>query len=184
MKADRDDAPEYFRKRSTRKGIASVIPWLIGTVVTAGSLYILSSAVLQGTVQNLASQKPKLKEAPQPKAEIYKTEPVKAKSQDWEKIVEEQAKLDAARQAQNRQAQAQKLQEEQERRANEAIRILNAQNFGEGVAEQLATKTDRTRPKEIVVVGKETRISSYCGGGEGSIARRNCKAAVELNSRN
>lgn len=184
MQADREDAPEYFRKKSQRKGIASVIPWLIGTVVTAGSLYILSNVVLQGTAQNLASQKPKPKEAPQPIAEIYKPEPAKVSSQDWEKIVEEQAKLDEARQAQNRQAQAQKIEEEQERKANEAIRILNAQNFGEYVTEDPKSKTERPRPKEIVVVGKETRISSYCGGGEGSIERRNCKARWELNTRN
>ncbi|SEC08220.1 hypothetical protein [Pseudomonas anguilliseptica] len=187
MKADRDDAPQYFQRISQRKGIASVIPWLIGTIVTAGSLHILSNVVLQDTVQNLASQKPKPKETPQPIAEIYKPEPAKVSSQDWEKIVEEQAKLDAARQAQNRQAQSQKIQEEQEeqeRKANAAISILNAQNFGEGVTEQTQAKTDRTRPKEIVVVGTEKRKSRYCPGGEGSLMRRNCKAAVELNSRN
>ncbi|WP_405120243.1 hypothetical protein [Pseudomonas leptonychotis] len=184
MQADRDDAPQYFQRRSQRKGIASVIPWLIGTVLTAGSLYILSNVVLQGTVQNLASQKPKPKAAPQPIAEIYKPEPAKVSNQDWEKVVEEQAKLDAESQPQNRHAQAQKIQEEQERKANAAISILNAQSFGEGVTVQPPTKTNRTRQKEIVVVGKETRKSSYCPGGEGSLMRRNCKAHVELGSRN
>jgi len=38
--------------------------------------------------------------------------------------------------------------------------------------------------KEIVVVGKEQRISDYCPGGAGSIERRNCKMKVDLSLRN
>lgn len=184
MQADRDDAPEYFRKRSKRKGIASVIPWLIGTAITASSMYILSTVVQQDTVQNLASQKPKPKETQQPAVEIYQPEPEKISTLDWDKIVEEQAKLDAARQAPNKQAQAQKTQEEQERKASKAIEILNAKNFGENIIEQSNPKAERPKKQEIVVVGKDTRTSNYCPGGEGSLMRRNCKANVELNSRN
>ena len=41
-----------------------------------------------------------------------------------------------------------------------------------------------SREKEIVVVGKESRISDFCPGGEGSIERRNCKTSVNLSERN
>jgi len=46
------------------------------------------------------------------------------------------------------------------------------------------TVTVSPRQKEIVVVGKESRISDFCPGGEGSIERRNCKAKVNLDYRN
>ncbi|RRV29235.1 hypothetical protein EGI94_20520, partial [Stutzerimonas stutzeri] len=46
------------------------------------------------------------------------------------------------------------------------------------------TVTIPSRQKEIVVVGKESRISDLCPYREGSIERRNCKTNVELNNRN
>ena len=61
---------------------------MIGMVVTLGALILGGQAFMQNTVTNLAtnSQQPK----PKPVAEITRPEPTPRN--DWDKIVEEQAR--------------------------------------------------------------------------------------------
>ncbi len=52
MKADRNDAPEWIRSSTRRKGsLGVVIPGVIGLVVTFGALDIAGQAFLQSNVQ-------------------------------------------------------------------------------------------------------------------------------------
>ncbi|HIQ41741.1 MAG TPA: hypothetical protein EYH47_03240 [Pseudomonas oleovorans] len=89
MKADRDDAPEWLTSRPRKRGnMGVVLAGVIGMVVTLGALTLVGQAFMQNTVTNLAtnSQQPK----PKPVAEITRPEP--APRNDWDNIVEEQAR--------------------------------------------------------------------------------------------
>lgn len=190
MKANREDAPTrvtHGRKQAAVWAFALVT----ATGITGGALYLAGANVspqnsIEYTLTNFGNGKP---------AEVVGEGLAKKEIKDdayWKRMVDEQAKRDANNQGISRlEGQGQGTQAnhqrtvEQERRANEAIRILNAKNFGEGVVEQSKAQAGKTKPKEIVVVGKqETRASAFCPGGDGSIMRRNCKSAVELQSRN
>lgn len=179
MKADMDDMPEYLKTRKQESPWRMVAIMAIGTGIVAMMLFVTS----------MKSDKNQLEREPtvttttpaavtQPRAE-------KKQEIDWDKIVEEQARRDAGHSTVSKQEElaAKKLKDEAEReqRANEAIAILNAKSFGEGV---VAEPQKRKGKQEIVVVGKERRISDSCPGGEGSIMRRNCKQRVNLNTRN
>lgn len=177
MQADRDDAPLRRQKKS------GIMKWMvalgIGTGITVGMLFVASMNAGKNQLKNaltVTTNTPT--EAIQPKAE-------KKQEIDWDKVVEEQARRDAGKRIVStpEEIAAQKLKDqvERDRRANEAIAILNAKNFGEGVVAETQKKKGK---QEIVIVGKESRISDFCPGGEGSIMRRNCKQRVNLNTRN
>lgn len=178
MHADRDDAPLRNQKKS------GILKWMvalgIGTGITAGMLFVAS---MNAGKNQLKSALTVTTSTP---AEDIQPKPEKKQEIDWDKVVEEQARRDAGTPrivSRSEEAAAQKLKDEaeRERRANEAIAILNAKNFGEGVVAETQKKKGK---QEIVIVGKESRISDFCPGGEGSIMRRNCKQRVNLNTRN
>ncbi|WP_395503629.1 hypothetical protein [Ectopseudomonas mendocina] len=92
MKADRNDAPEWLTSKPRKRGnMGAVVAGAIGVVVTLGALTLGGQAFMKNTVKNLAanSQQPR----PKPVAEITQSEP--APRNDWDKIVEEQARRDA-----------------------------------------------------------------------------------------
>lgn len=177
MHANREDAPFRARKQS------GILKWIvalgIGTGITAGMLFVASMNAGKNQLKNALTVTTSTPAAVnQPKIE-------KKQEIDWDKIVEEQARRDAGPRIVSTQeeteAQRLKDQADRERRANEAIAILNAKSFGEGVVAETQKKKGK---QEIVVVGRESRISDFCPGGEGSITRRNCKQRVNLNTRN
>ncbi|NHC09782.1 hypothetical protein [Stutzerimonas degradans] len=182
MKADWNDAPGYL-KRPRKRGAAKLIPALIGTLITLGLLQMASSAFLKGTVQDIVDKRTRPK--PTPVAEIRRAEP--AATKDWDRVVEEVAARGATPQphtAQPTPATAEPLSKQT---------VFNDKNYipqgatnivpaTRAIPEQIVTTP--SRQKEIVVVGKERRISDFCQGGEGSIDRRNCKATINLNTRN
>lgn len=177
MHADRDDAPLRRQKKS------GIMKWMvalgIGTGITVGMLFVASMNAGKNQLKSA------LTVTTRTPAETIQPKPEKKKEIDWDKVVEEQARRDAGKRIVStpEEIAAQKLkdQAERDRRANEAIAILNAKNFGEGVAAETQKKKGK---QEIVIVGKESRISDFCPGGEGSIMRRNCKQRVNLNTRN
>jgi len=183
MKAEWNDAPDYIRRRPRKGAVAWLIPGLIGTVIMLAALQMVSSAFLKGTVQGIVDRRTQPK--PAPVAEITRAEP--AATKDWDKVVEEVAARGATPQPQTAQPQA-----------NTAVpppkqTVFNDKNYVPQGATNIVPATRvipepavaiPTRQKEIVVVGKERRISDFCPGGEGSIQRRNCKASVNLNTRN
>lgn len=92
MKADRDDAPDWLTSQPRKRGnMGAVLAGVIGMVITLGALTLGGQAFMQSTVKNLAAnnQQPK----PKPVAEITRSEPTPRN--DWDKIVEEQARRDA-----------------------------------------------------------------------------------------
>jgi len=183
MKAEWNDAPDYIRRRPRKGAVAWLIPGLIGTAIMLAALQMVSSAFLKGTAQGIADKRTQPK--PAPVAEITRAEP--AATKDWDRVVEEVAARGATPQPQSAQPQA-----------NTAIpppkqTVFNDKNYVPQGATNIvpATRvisepavTIQPRQKEIVVVGKESRLSDFCPGGEGSIERRNCKAAINLDFRN
>lgn len=177
MHADRDDAP--FKSRKQNSTLTWVVALGIGTSITLGMLFVASMNAGKDKLKNtfeITTSKPTPVE--QPKAE-------KKPEVDWDRIVEEQARRDAANDTGmltrpiDREAEKRRIQAEDERKANAAIAVLNAPKFGEGVKEE-----PQKGKQTIVVIGKqESKISDFCPGGEGSIMRRNCKQRANLNSR-
>lgn len=68
MKAEWDDAPEWINSRRKRSAAAVLLPGLLGTCITLGTLYFGSQALLKGTVQQIVEKRQPLK--PVPVAEI------------------------------------------------------------------------------------------------------------------
>ncbi len=182
MKAEWNDAPDYIRRRPRKGAVAWLIPGLIGTAIMLAALQMVSSTFLKGTAQGIADRR--IQPKPAPVAEIRRAEPTPTK--DWERVVEEVAARGATPQPQSAQPQAvtaepppkQTVFNDKNYVPQGAINVVPATRV---IPEP--TITIPARQKEIVVVGKETRISDFCPGGEGSIERRNCRASVNLNTR-
>ncbi len=184
MKADWNDAPEYITRhpRKSRR-LAKLIPGLIGTVITLAVLQMAGSAFLQGTAQRIAEKR--IQPKPVPVAEITRAAPVATK--DWDRLVEEVAARGATPRPQTAQPQAATAEPPPKQT------VFNDKNYVPQGATNIIpatrvvselTVTIPSRKKEIVVVGKQPRISDFCPGGEGSITRRNCKANVNLSAIN
>lgn len=183
MKAEWNDAPDYIRRRPRKGAIAWLIPGLIGTAIMLAALQMASSSFLKGTAQGIADKRIQTK--PAPIAEIKRAEP--AATKDWDRVVEEVAARGATPQPKSAQPQADTA------KAPPKQTVFNDKNYVPQGATNIVpatpvppsqTVTIAPRQKEIVVVGKESRISDFCPGGEGSIQRRNCKSNVNLNMRN
>ncbi len=183
MKAEWNDAPDYIRRRPRKGAVAWLIPGLIGTAIMLAALQMASSSFLKGTVQGIADKR--IQPKPAPVAEITRAEP--AATKDWDRVVEEVAARGATPQPQTPQPQAAMAEPAPKQT------VFNDKNYVPQGATNIVpatrvipepTVTIPPRQKEIVVVGKESRISDFCPGGEGSIVRRNCKASVNLNTRN
>jgi len=183
MKAEWNDAPDYIRRRPRKGAIAWLIPGLIGTAIMLAALQMASSSFLKGTAQGIADKRVQPK--PAPVAEIARAEPVATK--DWDRLVEEVAARGATPQPQSAQPQAGTAVPSPKQT------VFNDENYvPQGAtnivpATRVAPEQAVTAPslqKEIVVVGKESRLSDFCSFREGSIERRNCKASVNLGTRN
>lgn len=181
MKADWNDAPGYL-KRPRKRGAAKLIPGLIGILITLALLQMASSAFLKGTVQGIVDKRTQPK--PAPVAEIRRAEP--AATKDWDRVVEEVAARGATPQPQTPQPQAATAEPTPKQT------VFNDKNYVPQGATNIVpatrvlpeqTVTSPPRPKEIVVVGKQSRLSDLCPYREGSIERRACKAKVNLNYR-
>jgi len=183
MKAEWNDAPDYIRRRPRKGAVAWLIPGLIGTVIMLAALQMVSSAFLKGTAQGIVDKRvqPKL----DPVAEITRAEPTATK--DWDRVVEEVAARGALPQSQSAQSQAATAEQPPKQT------VFNDKNYVPQGATNIVPATRVTPPetvaipvsrKEIVVVGKESRLSDLCPYREGSIERRNCKSSVNLNVRN
>lgn len=183
MKAEWNDAPDYIRRHPRKGAVAWLIPGLIGTAIMLAALQMVSSAFLKGTAQGIVDKR--IQPKPAPIAEVMRAEPAAAK--DWDRVVEEVAARGATPQPQTPQPQAATAEPPPKQT------VFNDKNYVPQGATNIvpATRvmpeqivTSPSRQKQIVVVGKESRISDFCPGREGSIERRNCKASVNLNIRN
>ena len=183
MKAEWNDAPDYVRRRPRKGAVAWLILGLIGTAIMLAALQMVSSTFLKGTAQGIVDKR--IQPKPAPIAEIKRAEP--AATKDWDRVVEEVAARGATPQLQTAQPKAAPAEPTPKQT------VFNDKNYVPQGATNIVpatrvipelTATIPSRPKEIVVVGKESRISDFCPGGEGSIQRRNCKANVNLNARN
>jgi len=181
MKAEWNDAPDYIRRRP-RKGLAWLIPGLIGTAIMLAALQMASSSFLKGTAQGIADKRAQPK--PAPVAEIRRAEPTATK--DWDRVVEEVAARGAMPQPQSAQPKAAPAEPPPKQT------VFNNKNYipqgatnivpaRRGESEQIQIPVNR---KEIVVVGEDRRLSDFCPGRAGSIERRDCKAKVNLGTRN
>lgn len=181
MKADRNDAPEWLTSRPRKNGnLGVVLAGVAGIVVTFGALTLAGQAFMQNTVKNLAanSQQPK----PKPVAEITRAE--LAPRNDWDKIVEEQARRDAMSQHQSEQPTGSDSPATKQN-------IFNDHNYTPRGADNVLSLRETHQPAEPekptgkvrVTVIKETKDQTCWPLKEGSIERRNCKSHVGLNYR-
>ncbi|UYP31950.1 hypothetical protein OEG79_07600 [Pseudomonas sp. Z8(2022)] len=178
MKADRDDAPEWLTSRPRKRGnLGVVLAGVIGTVVTLGALNMAGQAFMQTTVKNLAENRQQPK--PKPVAEITRSEPTPRN--DWDRIVEEQARRDAMSQQQPEQPTGSD---------SPAVKqtVFNDQNYTPRGADNVLSILEGYQPAEPakpagkvrVTVIKETKDSTCWPLKEGSIERRSCKSYLKL----
>ncbi|MGK8438373.1 hypothetical protein ACRS3X_13700 [Ectopseudomonas hydrolytica] len=182
MKADRDDAPEWLTSRTSKgSNLKVVLAGTIGTVVTLGALTLAGQAFMQNTVKNLAanSQQPK----PKPVAEIIRAEPTLRN--DWDKIVEEQARRDAMSTQQPEQptgsdspAVKQTVFNDQNYTPRGADNVLSSREIPKPIAQEQSKETLR-----VTGIKEERKLKDFCWGKEGSIERRNCRSQIGLNHR-
>jgi hypothetical protein len=189
MKAERNDAPEWLTSRPRKRGdMGAVVAGVIGVVVTLGALTLGGQAFMMNTVKNLAanSQQPK----PKPVAEITRSEPTSRN--DWDKIVEEQARRDAMSQQRSEQptgsdspAVKQTVFNDQNYTRKDAINLIDAREWG--AAEPYEQTRKRQEEQKIIVIGQQNRpedwICSYFGK-DGSLTQRGCKSRYQLENRN
>ncbi|WP_312809476.1 hypothetical protein [Agrobacterium cavarae] len=180
MKAEWNDAPNYIRRRPRKGAVAWLIPGLIGSAIMLAALQMVSSAFLKGTALGIVDKRVQPK--PAPVAGIRRAEPTAIK--DWDRVVEEVAARGAAPQLQSAQPQATISVTAPAKQT-----VFNDKNYVPQGATNIVPATRITteqsvtvppRQKEIVVVGKESRIRDLCPYREGSIERRNCKMKVDL----
>jgi hypothetical protein len=183
MKADWNDAPDYITRHPRKnRRLAKLIPGLIGTIITLVVLQMAGSAFLKGTVQSIVEKRTQSK--PAPVAEIRRAEAAPAR--DWDEVVEEVVARGATPQPQTAQADTAATPPAKQT-------VYNDKNYAPQGATNIVPAT-RVAPEqavtipagrnEIVVVGKESRISDFCPHREGSIERRTCKMRVDLSNRN
>ncbi|MGA4533526.1 hypothetical protein ACPA1H_24675 [Ectopseudomonas chengduensis] len=177
MHADRDDAPLRSQKKS------GILKWMvalgIGTGITAGMLFVAS----MNTGKNQQKSTLTITTSQQEREDQQRAE--KRQEIDWDKIVEEQARRDAANDQRqvariDKEAERRRIQAEQERKANAAIATINAPAFGDGAKDEPKGGSKLT----VTGIKSEGRLSDFCPYKEGSIERRNCKQSVNLNTRN
>ncbi|SUD39499.1 Uncharacterised protein [Ectopseudomonas mendocina] len=163
MKADRDDAPEWLTSRPSKGShLKVVLAGTIGTIVTLGALTLAGQAFMQNTVKNLAanSQQPK----PKPVAEIIRAEPTPRN--DWDRIVEEQARRDAMSQQQPEQPTGSD---------SPAVKqtVFNDQNYTPRGADNVLSSREipkpviQEQPKEklrVTGIKEETKLKDWCWG--------------------
>lgn len=181
MKADRDYAPDWLTRKPRKRGnLVVVLAGVIGTVVTFGALNMAGQAFLQTTVKQLAEDRQQPK--PTPVAEITRVEP--APRNDWDKIVEEQARRDAMSTQQAEQTTGSD---------SPAVKqtVFNDQNYTPRGADNVLSLRKNYKPVEPekpagkvrVTVIKETKDQTCWPLKEGSLERRNCKSHIGLNYR-
>lgn len=178
MKAEWDDAPEWINSRHKRSAAALLLPGLIGTCITVGVLYFGSQALSKGSVQPIVeTRQPPM---PVPMAEITQAKP--AANKDWGNVVNQMV----SRHIETEQPRAteqpspnakQTVFNDLNYTAQGAVNIIQATNTYP--IEAPAPKTNKA--KEIVVVGKASRLKDLCPYREDSIERRNCRMSMDLN---
>ncbi|KRW59406.1 hypothetical protein [Pseudomonas sp. TTU2014-080ASC] len=186
MQADWNDAPSYLQTRANKgRGKAWIIPGIVGTCITLGLLHLAGSAFLKGTVQNLAEKPSPAK--PAPIAEITRSEKLPAK--DWDRIVEEQARLDA--QLQRQPAQAPVSVE------NTVIKqtVFNDQNYiprgadnvlSLKVSEQPVQTEKSSGGLKVITIKEKPKVRDQACSWmwrEGSIEQRNCRFEIGIENR-
>nr|WP_256833247.1 hypothetical protein [Pseudomonas oleovorans] len=182
MKAERDDAPEWLTSRPSKgSNLKVVLAGTIGTVVTLGVLTLAGQAFMQNTVKNLAENRQQPK--PTPVAEVSRAEP--APRNDWDRIVEEQARRDAMSQQQPEQPTGSDSPAAKQN-------IFNDHNYTPRGADNVLSLRETYKPAEPekpagkvhVTVIKETKDQKCWPLKEGSIERRNCKTKIGLSNKN
>lgn len=186
MKADRDDAPAYLRRKGWQYTARKwSVPVLASTAVVFGALYFASSALLQNTVRSLAS---KHQSQRYPVAQVNRSNPVNDQDK-WDRLVEEQFRRDnpsATIQPATEPAlpaiPKQTVYHDQNYTPRGADNVLPLRPFPTPMEPARQSEPQGTR---ITIVG-ETRSTKdrVCWPyKEGSIERRNCKFAVGLGNR-
>ncbi|WP_139207016.1 hypothetical protein [Pseudomonas jinjuensis] len=190
MKADWDDAPSYLRTRGWRSTAKKwVIPGIIGTCIALGLLQAGSSALLQGTVRNLAAKY--IPPQSTPIAQISRSGP-NSEQDKWDRIVEEQARRNSLVEAP--QAPINQYQTEPPPKQT----VFNDRNYVPRGADnvvplqvpptnfQSEPAQPRTPGVRVTVVGEthDMKETACWPLREGSIEKRNCKFGVGLHYRN
>lgn len=191
MKADMDDMPEYLKTRKQESPWRMVAIMAIGTGVVVGGLSLFGGGFIDRakTIASgdglrddigLLQPQPKQQESARPQGTVARREtytPPKTFRTEEPLVIEREGSYEP----EPTQAERQTVFNNQNYRPQGAANVVS---LNAPAVPDYSQQVMPQKQQEIVVVGKrETRISDYCPGGEGSIERRNCKARWELNAR-
>ncbi|MFY1055116.1 hypothetical protein ACOQNP_26170 [Ectopseudomonas khazarica] len=157
-------------------------------VVTLGALTLGGQAFMKNTVKNLAANSQQTK--PKPVAEITRSGPTPRN--DWDKIVEEQARRDAMSRQRAEQptssdspATKQTVFNDQNYTPKGAINLVDAREWG--TAEPYEQTRKRQEEQKIIALDEQNRPEGWiCPhfGKDGSLSWRDRKSRYQLNNRN
>lgn len=192
MKADMDDMPEYLKTRKQESRWRMVAIMAIGTGVVVGGLGLFGGGFIDRakTIASgnglrddigLLQPQPKQQESARPPGVVARREtytPPQISRTEEPLVIE----MGGAYEPEPTKPERQNVFNDQNYRPQGAANVVS---FNATTIPGYSQKVMPQQQQEVVVIGKrETRISDYCPGREGSIARRNCKARWELNARN
>jgi len=193
MNADWDDAPVRIQRKA---GNAMVwcISLVFGLGITGGGLYLASGQMkpnprAEATVARLnaeATRKHNEEVRARQLASQQRYNPAPMEEKNWIRSSEEvQRNAQAQRELQEwSRAQAEKQQERQTSFSDATYVPQGARNVVPSTP--IPREAYKPKPKqEIVIVGKaDPKLSDWCPFAKGSIERRNCKASINLSTRN
>ena len=183
MRAEWDDIPSHVLKRRKKPRLAIALI-LLSPLFTFAALFLPQPPFYQGFTPQQAVNNVKALVSPKPVQQVIVYSSIDEMPSEERKFFEEHVR----RQKQLREQQTLKAQQPPARQT-----VFNDDNYIPRGADNVVSfpvipkkiedKLPK-RPKEIVVVGKERRISDYCPYREGSLERRSCKANIKLSTRN
>lgn len=192
MKADMDDMPEYLKTRKQESPWRMVAIMAIGTGVVVGGLSLFGGGFIESAKKiasgdglrddiGLLQPQPKQQESARQQGAVARREtytPPQTFRTEEPLVIERGGSYEP----ELTQPERQTVFNDQNYRPQGAANVVS---FNTPVISDNSQQAMPKQQQEIVVVGKrETRMSDYCPGKEGSIENRNCKARWELNSRN
>jgi len=200
MKAEREDMPEYLRKK--KKG-----PWRalaiigVGTAITAGVIIALGKPIVIDVAKLKESIRVNGKPLFEAQEDEYSVRAEKFLTDTEEEKLKQRMLIDEYRQEQyrkeiDRQMEEQARLEQQKRQAAEQSKekqtVFNDRNYVPRGADNV-NQFSQQRPQQekesvvrVTVVKEETRLRDYCDNAAriGSIEHRECKKRADLAERN
>lgn len=194
MNAEWDDAPSRIQRKA-RNLIVWCASLIFGVAITGGGLYLASgqmkpnprteAQVAHLNAEAIRKHNEEIRARQLANQQRYQPPPMQEKN--WIRSSEE-AQRDAQVHRELKewsQARAQEQHDRQNSFSDATYVPQGARNIVSSTPIPRETYKPKLKKQEIVIVGKaDPKLSDWCPYAKGSIEHRNCKASINLNTRN